>query len=133
MPTYCHVASGHPYHGPYHDKECGFPIVSESVLFERLTLEIFQAGLSWLLVLKKRESLNVAFNNFDVGAVANFNRHDVDRLRQDVTIIRNKLKIEVTFFNAKQIVYFRCSHGWFSNWLEQQNSPSKLVRATKFT
>jgi DNA-3-methyladenine glycosylase I len=125
MPTYCDIAPGHPYHGPYHDKEYGFPIESESLLFERLTLEIFQAGLSWLIVLKKRPGLNVAFKKFDVEEVANFKQLDIDRLRQDVSIIRNKLKIEATIFNAKKIVSFRYSHGGFASWLEQKNPRSK--------
>ena len=122
MPTYCDIAVGHPYHGPYHDTEYGFPIRSESLLFERLTMEIFQAGLSWLIVLKKRQGLNLAFKKFDVEAVANFNQLDNDRLRQDASIVRNKLKIEATIFNAKKILAFRRSHGGFSCWLEKQNS-----------
>jgi DNA-3-methyladenine glycosylase I len=115
MATYCDIAPGHPFHGPYHDREYGFPVISESLLFERLTLEIFQAGLSWLIVLKKRQYLNMAFKKFEVDEVANFNQFDIDRLRQDVSIIRNKLKIEATIFNAKQIVSFRFSHGGFAN------------------
>ena len=125
MLNYCDIAPGHPYHGPYHDKEYGFPVESESLLFERLTLEIFQAGLSWLLVLKKRKGLNLAFNRFNVDEVANFNQHDIDRLRQDESIIRNKLKIEATIFNANQIISLRRSHGGFASWLEQQNTSSK--------
>ena len=125
MLTYCDIAPGHPYHGPYHDKEYGFPVESESLLFERLTLEIFQAGLSWLTVLKKRQCLNVAFKKFAVDEVANFNQLDIDRLRQDVSIIRNKLKIEATIFNAKKIVSFRNSHGGFASWLQQKNPLSK--------
>ena len=125
MATYCDIAPGHPFHGPYHDSEYGFPVVSESLLFERLTLEVFQAGLSWLIVLKKRQYLNIAFKRFDVDEVANFNQFDIDRLRQDVTIIRNKLKIEATVFNAKQIVSFRLSHWRFANLLEQQRPRTK--------
>jgi DNA-3-methyladenine glycosylase I len=125
MPTYCDVALGHPYHGPYHDTEYGFPVDSESVLFERLTLEIFQAGLSWLIVLKKRDSLNIAFRNFDVGQVANFNQNDISRLREDTSIIRNKLKIEATIYNARTIISFRNSHGGFKNWLKDNHPRSK--------
>ncbi|MEC8545047.1 MAG: DNA-3-methyladenine glycosylase I, partial [SAR324 cluster bacterium] len=55
--SYCQLAQGHPYHGPYHDLEYGFPVIAEAKLFERLSLEIFQAGLSWLTVLKKREAI----------------------------------------------------------------------------
>jgi DNA-3-methyladenine glycosylase I len=125
MPTYCEVALGHPYYGPYHDTEYGFPVESESVLFERLTLEIFQAGLSWLIVLKKRDSLNNAFRNFDVDQVANFNQNDISRLREDTSIIRNKLKIEATIYNARTIISFRNSHGGFKNWLKDNHPRSK--------
>ena len=107
------VALGHPYYGPYHDTEYGFPVESESVLFERLTLEIFQAGLSWLIVLKKRDSLNNAFRNFDVDQVANFNQNDISRLREDTSIIRNKLKIEATIYNARTIISFQKFSRWF--------------------
>ena len=106
MSTYCDIALGHSYHGPYHDREYGFPVESESDLFERLTLEIFQAGLSWLIVLKKRDSLNVAFRNFDADKVANFNQNDISRLKEDASIIRNKLKIEATIYNARTIISF---------------------------
>ena len=120
MLTYCDIASGHPYHGLYHETEFGFPVESESVLFERLTLEIFQAGLSWLIVLKKRQGLNIAFNNFDVDQVASFTQFDIDRLRNDSSIIRNRLKIEATICNAKSIASIRRSHGGFANWLFQK-------------
>ena len=83
--TYCDIAKGHQFHGPYHDTEYGFPVEDESLLFERLTLEIFQAGLSWLIVLKKRQALNIAFKNFDVDSVARFNQGDIDKLRNDKT------------------------------------------------
>ena len=120
MLTYCDIALGHPYHGPYHETEYGFPVESESLLFERLTLEIFQAGLSWLIVLKKRQGLNIAFNNFDVDQVASFTQFDIDRLRNDSSIIRNRLKIEATIYNAKSIASIRRSHGVFGNWLFQK-------------
>src|SRR6478735_2319424 len=70
--TYCAVAPGHEWHGPYHDTEYGFPVDDESVLFERLVLEINQAGLSWLTILKKREGFRAAYDGFDVDAVANY-------------------------------------------------------------
>jgi DNA-3-methyladenine glycosylase I len=72
--TYCDIAPGHPFHGPYHDREYGFPIRGESKLFERLVLEINQAGLSWLTVLRKREAFLKAFDGFDVDRVAAYGR-----------------------------------------------------------
>ena len=72
MSWYCDVAPGHPVHGPYHDNEYGFPLEDEAALLERLSLEIFQAGLSWLIVLKKRPSTVAAFDGFDVDSVAGY-------------------------------------------------------------
>ena len=67
---YCAVAEDHSLHGPYHDEEYGFPVADDNRLFERLLLEVNQAGLSWLTILKKREGLRCAYDNFDVGIVA---------------------------------------------------------------
>ena len=116
--TYCDTAPGHSLHGPYHDTEYGFPVTDESILFERLVLEIFQAGLSWLIVLKKREGFRIAFENFDVERVAAFVDHDVERLLQDTSIIRNRKKIEAVIYNAKQIIAMRESHGGFAIWID---------------
>ncbi len=86
--AYCLAAPGHPLHGPYHDLEYGFPANDESVLFERLTLEINQAGLSWLTVLRKRPAFRAAFAEFDVDRVAAFDGADVARLLDDPGIVR---------------------------------------------
>ena len=104
MTSYCDVAPGHPFHGPYHDHEYGFPIEDESQLFERMTLEVFQAGLSWLIILKKREAFKIAFENFDVDRVAAFDEHDVERLINDASIIRNRRKIDATIENARNLI-----------------------------
>jgi DNA-3-methyladenine glycosylase I (EC 3.2.2.20) len=93
---YCDVAPGHPVHGPYHDNEYGFPLTDEAGLFERLSLEVFQAGLSWEIVLKKREGLRWAFSRFEVDAVAAYDEAEVARLLADPTIIRNRRKIAAT-------------------------------------
>ena len=92
MSNYCKVALEHPLHRHYHDTEYGFPITGEAELFERLVMEIFQAGLSWLLILKKRGALKLSFENFDVTKVANFNDKDVKRLLENHLIIRNRKK-----------------------------------------
>ena len=68
--TYCEIAPGHEFHGPYHDTEYGFPLADDNALFERLVLEINQAGLSWLLMLQKRAAFRKGFRGFDVGTVA---------------------------------------------------------------
>src|SRR5437867_12867460 len=83
MGSYCDVAPGHPYHGPYHAKEYGFPIRDESKLFERLALEINQAGLSWLTILKKRDAFAKAFQDFDIEVVTAYGRRERARLLRD--------------------------------------------------
>ena len=105
-------------HGPYHDQEYGFPASNESVLFERLALEINQAGLSWLTVLQKRPAFRTAFAEFDVDRVAGFGEADIDRLLHDAGIVRNRLKIEAVVANARRIQELRGSHGSFHGWLE---------------
>lgn len=118
MSWYCDIAPGHPWHGPYHDAEYGFPVENESVLFERLVLEINQAGLSWLTVLKKRAAFRTAFRGFDVDAVAAFGEVDRARLLADSGIIRNRLKIDAAIANAGRIRDMRTSHGGFRAWLD---------------
>lgn len=115
--AYCLAAPAHPLHGPYHDREYGFPAEDEAVLFERLALEINQAGLSWLTVLKKREAFRAAFSGFDVDRVAAFGEADIARLLADPGIVRNRLKIEAVIFNARRIRELRASHGSFHDWL----------------
>ena len=78
--SYCDIAPGHPYHGPYHAKEYGFPIRKDARLLERLALEINQAGLSWLTILKKRQNFFDAFDGFDVDRVARYGKRERARL-----------------------------------------------------
>lgn len=121
---YCKTAPGHPWHGPYHDTEYGFPLEDESALFERLALEINQAGLNWLTVLVKRTAFRRAFHNFDVDRVARYGKRDAARLLADSNIIRNRLKIAAVIENAKRIQGMKESHGSFSGWLAA-NHPLK--------
>jgi len=125
MATYCDVAPGHPYHGPYHAKEYGFPIRDDSKLFERLALEINQAGLSWLTILKKRENFRAAFDGFDIDRVAAFGSRQRSRLLRDEGIIRNRLKIDAVIENARRLVAIRESHRSFAHWLEAHHPLSK--------
>jgi DNA-3-methyladenine glycosylase I len=90
--------------GAYHDTEWGVPVRDEAHLFERMTLEGAQAGLSWALILAKRDGYRRAFARFDAAAVARFDDDDVDRLLQDAGIVRNRAKIESTLTNARVIV-----------------------------
>jgi DNA-3-methyladenine glycosylase I len=137
--AYCRMAPGHPVHGRYHDTEYGFPARDESVLFERLVLEINQAGLSWLTILNKRASFRTAYAEFDVDRVAEFGPDDIERLLADPGIIRNRLKIDAAAENARRIRALRMSHGSFSLWLEAHHPRSieawtKLFRMTfRFT
>ena len=105
-------------HGRYHDGEYGFPTREESVLFERLVLEINQAGLSWLTILNKRAGFRAAYADFEVDRVAAFGPADIDRLLADSGIIRNRLKLDAAVENARTIQALRQSHGSFSGWLD---------------
>jgi len=137
--AYCRLAPGHPIHGLYHDTEYGFPSADESVLFERLVLEINQAGLSWLTILKKRAAFRAAFADFEVDRVAAFGPTEIERLLADPGIIRNRLKIEATIENARRIRTLRQSHGSFATWLDAHHPRSRedwtrLLRQTfRFT
>jgi len=136
---YCKNAPLSPIHAYYHANEYGFPEKDESRLFERLSLEIMQAGLSWETVLKKRKSLNSAFCDFNAEKVASFTEKDMERLLNDASIIRNRLKIQSIIHNASVILEFRDSHNGFYNWLIYNNKESindwvKLFKKTfKFT
>ncbi len=118
MSSYCDSAPGHPLHGPYHDNEYGFPHRDEAVLFERLVLEIHQAGLSWETMLKKRDGFHCAYDGFAVDTVAAYGDADRDRLLDDPGIIRNRLKINAAIHNALVIQRLRASHGSFADWLD---------------
>lgn len=85
----------------YHDEEWGVPMTDARALFEKLTLEGFQAGLSWITILRKRENFRKAFHNFDAARIARFTERDIARLMNDEGIIRNRAKIEATISNAK--------------------------------
>lgn len=123
--TYCHAALGHEFHGPYHDEEYGFPTRDDDALFERLTLEINQAGLSWLTILKKRGAFRRAFDGFRIEKVARYGEADRARLLADAGIIRNRLKVDAVIENAKRIVELKESHGSFHAWLHGNHPMGK--------
>ena len=125
MSGYCSIAPGHPVHGHYHDHEYGFPQRDERELFERLILEINQAGLSWETILKKREGFRKAYSQFDVDAVAAYGERDIERLLNDAGIIRNRLKVHAAIHNAQVIQQLRASHGSFAQWLDAHLPRSK--------
>lgn len=123
--TYCDAAVGHPFHGPYHDEEYGFPVRDDDRLFERLVLEINQAGLSWLTILKKREAFRRAFDDFSVERVARYDARCRAKLLRDEGIIRNRLKIDAAVENAKRILALRRTHGSFAQWLDAHHPRDK--------
>lgn len=88
----------------YHDEEWGQPVKGENALFERISLEAFQSGLSWLTILRKRDAFRRAFADFDISTVAAFDESDVERLLADASIVRNRAKIHATINNAQVIV-----------------------------
>src|SRR4029077_322104 len=100
---------GDPLYERYHDTEWGFPVPDERALFELLSLEAFQAGLSWRTILAKRDGFRRAFANFDADAVARFGPADVKRLLEDAGIVRNRAKIEATIGNARAVLQLRAA------------------------
>jgi DNA-3-methyladenine glycosylase I len=123
--AYCRAASGHEFHGPYHDTEYGFPQREDKVLFERLVLEINQAGLSWLTILKKRPAFLAAYDGFDIDIVAGYGPDQVARLLADAGIIRNRLKIAAAIENARRLQRIRDAHGSFAAWLDANHPRDK--------
>jgi DNA-3-methyladenine glycosylase I len=87
----------------YHDTEWGQPLRDSAALFERISLEAFQSGLSWLIILRKRENFRRAFHNFDHERVARYTKRDIDRLMADTGIVRNRAKVEATIANARAV------------------------------
>lgn len=116
--SYCDVAPGDPLHGPYHDREYGFPLRGDAELLERLALEINQAGLSWATILRKRANFRAAFEGFDPEVVARYGAREKKRLLADAGIIRNRLKVEAVVHNAGVLVALRKSHGSFASWID---------------
>jgi DNA-3-methyladenine glycosylase I len=105
-------------HKEYHDNHYGFPIENDNELFERLMFEINQAGLNWILILKKQNNFRKAFDNFNIEKVAGYGENDILRLMNDPGIIRNRLKINAAIENAKIIVKIRKESGSFRKWLD---------------
>ncbi|MEU9798819.1 DNA-3-methyladenine glycosylase I [Streptomyces sp. NPDC051000] len=112
----------------YHDTEWGRPVHGDDALYERLCLEAFQSGLSWITILRRREGFRKAFANFEIAAVARFDESDAARLLLDAGIIRNRLKIEATLANARVLA------GWKEGRLDEliwSHAPKKPGRAPK--
>src|SRR5579875_926428 len=107
----CAWAGSSPEYCAYHDTEWGFPVADDRRLFEKLSLEGFQAGLSWLTILRKREAFRRAFAGFDAERVARFGERDVERLLGDAGIVRHRGKIEAVVSNARRALELREQEG----------------------
>jgi DNA-3-methyladenine glycosylase I len=133
MTSYCEYLRSHPedtLNNLYHDREYGFPLENDASLLERLVLEINQAGLSWTLILKRKDYFHQAFDGFDVDAVAAYGGQDVSRLLADAGIIRNRLKINAVIENARRIQGLRSEYGSFKGWLDSHH-PLRLDEWTR--
>ncbi|GAB3455970.1 DNA-3-methyladenine glycosylase I [Insolitispirillum peregrinum] len=139
MSWYCSLAPGHPVHHDYHANEYGVPLHDDNALFERLCLEIFQAGLSWELILKRRPGIVAAFEGFDVATVAAYDAERQQALLEDARIIRNRLKVAAIVHNAQVVQALQAASGSFATWLAahhplQKAEWVKLFRKTfRFT
>ncbi|HLN55362.1 MAG TPA: DNA-3-methyladenine glycosylase I [Bacteroidales bacterium] len=105
-------------HKEYHDNHYGFPLEDDNLLFERLMFEINQAGLNWILILKKQHNFRKAFDNYSIEKIAGYGEKDFQRLMNDPGIIRNRLKIKAAIDNANIILEIRKEHGSFKNWID---------------
>ncbi|MCL5247246.1 DNA-3-methyladenine glycosylase I [Cellulophaga sp. 20_2_10] len=123
----CGWCVGDDLYEAYHDKEWGSPVKDDAVLFEFLILETFQAGLSWITILRKRENFVKAFDNFDYKKIVNYKQDKIDLLLQDAGIIRNKLKVNSAISNAAAFIKVQEEFGSFSKyiWGFVNNKPLK--------
>jgi DNA-3-methyladenine glycosylase I len=115
--TRCEWSADDPLLREYHDREWGVPEHDDRALFELLTLEGAQAGLSWLTILRKRDGYRRAFASFDPAVVARLGQRDVERLLEDPGIVRNRLKVESTVNNAARVLELQAEHGSFDAYL----------------
>lgn len=112
----------------YHDEEWGVPKYDDDILFEMLILELFQAGLSWITILKKRESFKEAFDNFDIDKIMKYDENKVNELLENENIIRNKLKINATVNNAQVFREIQKEYGSFSKYIWSYTD-GKIIKA----
>ena len=117
MQKRCFWVNDDPLYIEYHDNEWGKPVFDDETLFEFLLLESFQAGLSWITILKKRENFRIAFDNFDYKKIANYKQGKFDELIVDAGIIRNKLKIKSAITNAELFLEIQKEFGSFSTYI----------------
>ncbi len=128
MTSYCQYVLEHPedtFNKEYHDTQYGFPLKEDALLFERLVLEINQAGLSWITILKKAVNFRRAYDGFDIPTVAGYGASDQARLLADAGIIRNRLKVAAAIHNAARILEVKKEYGSFKGWLDAHHPQGK--------
>ncbi|TDU43158.1 DNA-3-methyladenine glycosylase I [Gelidibacter sediminis] len=112
----CGWCQGDALYENYHDREWGVPVKDDATLFEFLILETFQAGLSWITILRKRENFRAAFDNFDYKKIATYKQDKIDSLLQNTGIIRNRLKVQAAITNAQAFMKIQDEFGSFANY-----------------
>ncbi|MCX7547027.1 DNA-3-methyladenine glycosylase I [Xanthomarina sp. F1114] len=127
----CGWCVGDDLYEAYHDEEWGVPVTDDATLFEFLVLETFQAGLSWITILRKRENFREAFDHFDYKKIANYKQTKIDSLLQDVGIVRNKLKVNATITNAKLFMEIQEEYGSFSNYVWKFVDGKPIINTVK--
>jgi DNA-3-methyladenine glycosylase I len=125
----CFWGDSTPDYRPYHDHEWGVPVAEDARLFEKLSLEGFQAGLSWLTILRKRESFRDAFAGFDIDRIAHFDDRDVTRLLGDAGIVRHRGKIEAVINNARRALEVVETDGSLAAYLWSFEPPERPLRS----
>lgn len=130
-PNRCGWCRGDALYEAYHDQEWGVPVYDDDTLFEFLVLETFQAGLSWITVLRKRENFRKAFDAFDYKKIADYDERKLATLMEDTGIIRNKLKIRATVSNAQAFIKIQKEFGSFSSYIWQFVSGKPIVNQVK--
>jgi DNA-3-methyladenine glycosylase I len=128
MTSYCDYCNSHPedaFNKNYHDTQYGIPLQSDDELFERLVLEINQAGLSWITILKKAGNFHKAYDQFNIEKIARYDENDRARLLADAGIIRNKLKVNAAIVNAQKILELKNEFSSFKGWLDANHPLTK--------
>ncbi|MFH1197499.1 MAG: DNA-3-methyladenine glycosylase I [bacterium] len=131
MITRCGWSTNDPIYIQYHDEEWGVPVHDDRKLFEFLILDAFQAGLSWLTILKKRENFRKAFDNFDAQKISKYSQKKIDKLLSDEGIIRNKLKVHAAVSNAKAYLLIQKEFGSFDKYIWQFTGGKTIINKWK--
>src|SRR5260221_3263188 len=128
MTTLCDYCNSHPedaFNLIFHNTSYGFPLDADNLLFERLVLEINQAGLSWITILKKADNFRKAYHGFKIEKIAKYGEKDRERLLANAGIIRNRLKVNAAIVNAQKILELRKEFGSFRGWLDTNHLLTK--------